>query len=205
MHARIQTVDALPDLPDLDDYLDRLVTTIAGHPGFAGLYGLRSNTGAARLVTLWATEQDAIALPDRTRAKLGPRPVEPTTDLVYEVRDDHPGTSRDATPTAAGMVWWAAMDEQTAAIGRRARRERVAGVVCAVPGVVRMLALFQPETQEPCVLTLVTEPEVVDAVRAAVDAIELPPELRWVQAPDRVERFHVGALAEGHPAVAGGR
>jgi len=203
MYARIQTVDALPDRADVDAYVDRLVVTIPTHPGFAGLYGLRSNdTAAARLVTLWDSAEDAMALPDRTRAKIGPRPVEPDTDLIYEVRDDHPGVARDATPMAATMAWWPAMDEQTAAVGRTVRRERLAPAVCAVPGVVRVLALFQPDTHEPCALGLLTAPEVAEAVRAAVDAVELPADQRWTQSPDRFERYQVSATGAGRIAGA---
>lgn len=195
MYARIQTTDRMPDLPDAEGDLKRLVDTIAGHPGFAGLYALRPpDPSGATLVTLWHTEGDASQASDRTRAELGPRRIEPTTDLLYEVRDDLAGVSADAVPTAAGMVWHRPMTEAEAEVGRRARRERIAPVVLAVPGYVRMLALFQPDAQQPCLLNLITSAEVGPALQQAAESVQLPPEEQWLRTPERVELYTVAAV-----------
>jgi hypothetical protein len=195
VYVRIQTTDEMPDQTGPDGGLKRLADTIAGHPGFAGLFALRSEVATrASLITLWHTEDDARLAPDRTREELGPRRIVPTTDLLYEVRDDDAGVSADATPTAAGMMWAAGpMSEETAAIGRRARRERIAPAIRSVPGVVRMISLFQPDTQQPCTLTLLTSAGVGIAVREAFDAIELQPDEQWLRIPARIELFSVEA------------
>lgn len=198
MYARIQTADQVPDMQGPGDF-DRLVDTIAGHPGFAGLYALQPvDSAGLRLVTLWDSEDDARNSADRTHAQLGPHPVELTTDLIYEVRDDDHGVAFDATPTAASIAWFAGpMSEARAAIGRRARRERIAPAVIAIPGVVRLISLFQADTQEPCTLSLLTSAEVGPAVRAVLDVVELAPEEGWVRNPDRTEFFGVAATAAG--------
>lgn len=202
MYARIQTIAQLPDTQARD--VDQLVDTISGHPGFAGLYALAAADGTGRsLVTLWDTEDDARHAADRTEDKLGPRPVELTTDLLYEVRDDFAGVSADQTPRAAGMIWFSGpMSEEQAAIGRQLRR-RVAPTVLAVPGFVRMLALFQPDTKEPCMLNLLTSADIAPAVQQVFAAAELKPEEQWAATPNRVELYSVEATAGAKPTNSG--
>ena len=187
MYARIQTLD----LRHAAAGREVLVDTIVGQPGCRGLYHLQpvDSTGH-RLITLWDTEDEA-----RNSADRAPRPDAPLiTDLIYEVRDDDAGVAVDAPPTAAVIGWFAGpMSEQTAAIGRRARRERIAPAMLTVPGVVRLISLFQPDTQEPCTLSLLTSADVAPAVRTALDAVELPPEEEWVRSPDHLEFFAVVA------------
>jgi hypothetical protein len=189
MYARIQTLD----FGGAAVGREALVDTIAGQPGCTGRYHLQpvDSTGQ-RLITLWETEDEA-----RNSADRAPRLDVPLiTDLIYEVRDDDAGVSFDTPPTAAVIGWFTGpMSEQTAEIGRRARRERIAPAMLMVPGVVRLISLFQPDTQEPCTLALLTSADVVPAVRTALDAIELPPEEEWVRSPDHLEFFAV--LATG--------
>jgi hypothetical protein len=67
--------------------------------------------------------------------------------------------------------------------------------VLAIPGVLRMIALFEPVTREPSVLTLLRTPDVADAVRAAVATVELPQELEFLRTPNRLERCTITEIA----------
>lgn len=95
------------------------------------------------------------------------------------------------------MIWHRPMSEADAGIGRRVRRKRIAPVMLAVPGFVRMLALFQPDTQQPCLLNLITSAEVRPALQQAAESVQLPPEEQWLRNPDRVELYTVAAVVDG--------
>lgn len=199
MYARVQTTDQLPDLQDIGEGLGRLVDTIAGHPGCAGVYVLQPIGATGRgLITLWETEDDARVSTDRTLAKLGPRSGQLTTDLLYQLHDDFAGVLSGAAPTAASMIFFTGpMNDNAAAIARRARRERVARAALAVPGYVRMIVLIQPDTQESCMLNLLASAGADEAARRATDAVQLLAEQEWLRKPDRVELYRVAATAVG--------
>jgi len=187
MHATIMTFDQ--PLPPHAPALTRLVDDLTVRPGFIDghlFYG--ASSPRSRVIALWQSAENA-----RLAAT---SPFAPAVTVVAEVRDDLPGADTGAPPSAGVLAGWAGpMDEETAAAGRAARRQRIAPVLLAIPGVLRMIALFEPVTGEPSVLTLLSTPDAADAVRAAVATVDLPPELEFLRTPDRLERCTVTQIA----------
>ena len=186
MHATIMTFDQ--PLPPHAPALTRLVDDLAVRPGFTDGHVLHgASSPRSRVIALWQNAENA-----RLAAT---SPLAPAATVVAEVRDDLPGAHIGA-PSAAVLAGWAGpMDDETAAAGRAARRQRIAPVLLAIPGVLRMIALFEPVTREPSVLTLLRTPDVADAVRAAMATVELPPDLEFLRTPDRLERCTVTEIA----------
>ena len=123
-------------------------------------------------------------------------PFAPAVTVVAEVRDDLRGADTSTPPAAAVLAGWAGpIDDETAAAGRAARRQRIAPILLAIPGVLRMIALFEPVTREPTALTLLSTLDVADAVRAAMATVELPPELEFLRTPDHLQRCTVTEIA----------
>ncbi|MGE3287361.1 MAG: hypothetical protein AB7J32_14820 [Pseudonocardia sp.] len=191
MYARIHTTHQMPDRPEHH----RPADAIAALPGFAGSYDLRQTDGTGRrVISMWTTEEEARASADHTPERLGPPSVDPATDLIYQVRDDLAGVAAADAPTHATMRFWSGpMSEQEAARGAQLRRERFAPAVLAVDGVVRMIAFFQPDTREPCLLTLTTSAESSEAAGTVGRAIPLNAEEKIRFTPVRTEYFTVGA------------
>jgi hypothetical protein len=198
MHATIMTFDQ--PLPPQAPALTRLVDDLAGRPGFTDGHVLHGGSSPrSRVIALWQNAEHA-----RLAAT---SPLAPAATVVAEVRDDLPGADTGAPPSAGVLAGWAGpMDEETAAAGRAARRQRIAPVLLAIPGVLRMIALFEPVTGEPSVLTLLSTPDVADTVRAAVATVELPPDLEFLRTPDRLERCtitQIDHLSLGEGRLAG--
>ena len=158
-------------------------------PGFTdGHLFCGASSPRSRVIALWQSAENA-----RLAAT---SPFAPAFTVVAEVRDDLRGADTGTPPAAAVLAGWAGpMDDETAAAGRAARRQRIAPVLLAIPGVLRMIALFEPVTREPSVLTLLSTLDVADAVRAAAATVELPPELEFLRTPDRLERCTVTEIA----------
>jgi hypothetical protein len=198
MHATIMTFDQ--PLPPQAPALTRLVDDLAGRPGFTDGHVLHGGSSPrSRVIALWQNAEHA--------RHAATSPLAPAATVVAEVRDDLPGADTGAPPSAGVLAGWAGpMDEETAAAGRAARRQRIAPVLLAIPGVLRMIALFEPVTGEPSVLTLLSTPDVADAVRAAVATVELPPDLEFLRTPDRLERCtitQIDHLSLGEGRLAG--
>jgi hypothetical protein len=200
MLARIATTIQVPEPQDMTRGFQLLVDTIACQPGCAGVYGLAPvDSSGSGLISLWDSAGDARRCVADDQRQPGPCPGEPAAALIYQVCADLGGISRYARPTATGMVCFTGpQSETTTAAGRRARRELIGPAVLAVPGYVRMIAPFQPETRIVCELNLLTCTEAWDAARQAADSVPRPPETHWVRHPDRVELYSVTAIGARH-------
>ncbi|GAA4894347.1 hypothetical protein [Actinomycetospora straminea] len=199
MFARFQTVSALPPTDDPDRSRRELTDILRRHAGYGGAYFLVSGSTAVRaLVTLWATEEDARAASDRTRAATGdvPRPAM-VEDTVYEVIDDEPGAAADAEPVVVAV---AAFDGPMSDAGRaatdRVHRRNIIPALQALPGTVRLMVLWDHLSRSMRALLFAADPATLDASRGAVDATDpaAGEDPALVSPPDRMERFDVGAV-----------
>lgn len=175
MYARLQSVQAVPSAVTPPEVRDRLVETIAGHPGFAGIYLLEQvDHGRGTMLTLWDTEEDARRASERTAAQLGPRPLELETDEVYEVTGDHVGL--DDRPGAAATLWLdGPLSQARVDAARFAGRERIAPALAPLPGPVRALELWQAHTRSMVVVLLATSPDTLQEIHRTVMSTELLP------------------------------
>jgi hypothetical protein len=160
MYARLQTSRAATNPPA--ESRARLVDTIAGHPGFNGLYLVEHvDGGSGALLTLWHTREDARRASERTAAQLGPRPLTLDSDDVYEVAFDWQGTASGERPGAASIFWFdGPLSDERVAAARRA--------IAGVPGMVRALDLWDPATRSAVTVSFATSPEVLDAGETAL-------------------------------------
>jgi hypothetical protein len=196
MYARLQTSHAAPPLSD--PARAQFVETVAGHPGFAGLYLLTEDGGQGALLTLWHTEEDAHRASERTAAQLGPRPVTLDSDAVYEVEDDWVGTAAGDVPVAAMSVHLdGPLSEEHLAAARFGGRERLAPAMAPLPGIVRVLALWQPQSRSIVVFTLATSRAALEESQRVVMATELLPgeDPELLPGADRTATYRVAELA----------
>lgn len=197
MFARFQTVSS-PHTDDLGARRDELTDILRRHAGYSGAYFMVSGPTAMRaLVTLWATEEDARAASDRTRAATGD-PAPPVTiheDTVYEVTEDAPGVDAGSAATVAGI---AAFDGPFSDAGKdamvRIHGGKIIPAVRALPGTVRLLFLWDRLSRSMRGLHLATDAGPLDAARNAVDATDpaAGEDPALISPPDRVERWAVG-------------
>ncbi len=175
MYARLQTSHAAASPPA--ESRAKLVDTIAGHPGFTGLYLVEHvDGGSGALLTLWHTREDARRASERTAAQLGPRPLTLDSDDVYEVAFDWQGTAAGERPGAASIFWFdGPLSDERVAAARRAIDERIVPAIAGVPGTVRTLDLWDPATRSAVTVSIATSPEVLDATETAVMSTELLP------------------------------
>ncbi|GAA4908250.1 hypothetical protein EV188_101988 [Actinomycetospora succinea] len=197
MFARFQTVSS-PHTDDLEARRGELTDILRRHAGYGGAYFMVSGPTAMRaLVTLWATEEDARAASERTRAATGDTasPVTIHEDTVYEVTEDEPGPAADAEPTVAAV---AAFDGPFSDAGRdamdRIHGGKVIPAVRALPGTVRLLFLWDRLSRSMRGLHLATDAAPLDAAGPAVDATDpaAGEDPALISPPDRVERWAVG-------------
>jgi hypothetical protein len=172
MHARLQTTRAMSEPPDPAGLFD----TLAGHPGFAGVWMLEQiGHGRGTLVTLWHTERDAVLASERTTAAQGPRPIVLETDEVYEVDDDWPGID-GVVPTVASLVWIdGPLGQEQVEATRFAGRERINPAVAGLPGVGRTIAMWQPATRSYVILSLAAGLDELEAGHRTIMSTELLP------------------------------
>jgi hypothetical protein len=197
MHARVQTVEALPSVPVAQAQARTIVDVVAGHPGFQGIYLLRP-LGTARgvMLTLWATDEDARMASERTAAVRGPRPFTLHSDETYLVEDDWSGAAAGAGPTVAGVLSFGGpISPVMHEAATRAGRDRIAPALRAMRGLVRTLALWQPQTRSALVVNFGTSIEALDAAGQAVNATELLPgeDPALLPGPDRADLHEVVA------------
>ncbi|WP_285649651.1 hypothetical protein [Actinomycetospora sp. NBRC 106375] len=196
--ARLQTVRSLPPTDDPDARRRELTDILRRQAGYSGAYFMVSGPTAVRaLLTLWATEEDARAASDRTRAAYDgtPPPVTIDEDVVYEVVEDEAGPDAGADATIAAV---AAFDGPFSDAGRaamdRIHRRHVIPALRALPGTVRGLFLWDHLSRSMRGLHLATDARPLDAARAAVEATDpaAGEDPALVSPPDRVERWAVG-------------
>ncbi|MDD7938908.1 hypothetical protein PHK61_10810 [Actinomycetospora lutea] len=197
MFARLQTVKSLPPADDPDTLRRELTDILRRHAGYSGAYFMVSGPTAMRaLVTLWATEEDARAASDRTRAAYDgtPPPVTIDEDTVYEVVEDEPGPDAAADATVAAV---AAFDGPFSDAGRaamdRIHRGHVIPVLRTLPGTVRLLFLWDRLSRSIRGLHLATDTTPFDAAREAVEATDpaAGEDPALVSPPDRVDRWDI--------------
>jgi hypothetical protein len=199
MFARLQTVAARPTDEEL---VPRIADMVSGHPGFAGL-ALLGDDGVGVLVSLWSTREDAELASERSAAVRGPRPFELTRDEIYEVDADETGAADGEEPAAAllgefdGPLSPARVDA-----ARFAGSRRLAPVLRAVPGLVRMLVLWHPTERRMAVLHLATSTAALEAVGQAVMSTKLLPgeDPALLPGPNRIARLRVAAYRTAVPS-----
>jgi hypothetical protein len=211
MYARLQTVgaakieQAVPSGTDAATARGRMIETVAGHPGFAGLYALAEvGTGLATLLTLWDTEEDAQRAPERTAAQLGPRPMTLDSDDVYEVAEVWTGAAAGETPTDAVVLHFdGPLSQQRVDAAAFAARERIEPVLTPLPGLVGGVLLWHPERRAQVMFSLATSAGALRAMQDAVMATGLLPgeDPALLPGPDRVAAHHVvDHIADHHVA-----
>ena len=195
MHARLQTVRALPDRFSRPEAADYLIKVIEGHPGFRSIH-LMLQIGSRQGVnlTLWESREDAEAAPARTRTVMGLPPFPLDHDEVYDVVSTGFGSAALEDATVCQINWFdgprsAAQIEAM----RRAGEERLRPVVESVPGFVATYVLCCPVDSGVVVLTLATSTEALDRVADAIFSTSLLPgeDPALLTGPDRIELYKV--------------
>ncbi len=203
MHARLQVTVTGATMPP--GAPDTLVDTIAGHPGFAGLYLLEQDGGGhGTLLTLWATDEDARRASERTAAQLGPRPTALASDEVYEVARQVDGAAAGEAPAAASILWFdGPLSEERIAAAARANDERIIPAVAALPGNIGAIELWDPAARSVAVVLLATTPEALAAMHDGAMATKLLPgeDPALIPEADRLEQYRVVASAIPEGAV----
>lgn len=199
MYARLQTVDlaqieqAIPAGVDPDAFRSRMVETVAGHPGFAGLYQL-TDSDTATLLTLWQTEEDARRASERTAAQLGPRPLTLVTDDVYEVTATWGGTA-EGEPAGAAVVMHfdGPVSQERLDAAEFAGRERIEPALRTVTGLVGGYLLWHAERRAQVMCTLATSNEALGRMEQTVMSTELLPgeDPDLLPGPDRLALHQV--------------
>lgn len=123
----------------------------------------------------------------------GQAAAEPAAEW-YEIEDDRPCADRDARPAVAGVIRFdGPMSEPLHAAALRAGLERIGPCLAAQPGIVRTLALWQPELRRMLAVTLAVSVEALEAAQHAVMSTELLPgeDPALLPGPDSVDLYRV--------------
>ena len=193
MFARLQTAATRPT----DESLVPLITdTIASHSGFAGLAMLAGEDGAASMISLWLTREDAELASERSAAIRGPRPIELTRDEIFEVDADEAGAAAGQEPAVAFLGEFdGPLSPARVEAARFAGTERIAPVLRKVAGLVRVLVLWHPTERRMAVLHLATSAQALQAVGQTVMSTKLLPgeDPDLLPGPDRISMLRVAA------------
>jgi len=195
MHARLQTVRALPDQFNGPEAARYLIKVLEGHPGFRSVHlMLQIGSRQGLNLTLWDSREDAEAAPARTRSVLGPPPFPYGHDEVYDVVSTGSGSAALEAAAVCQATWFdgplsAAQIEAL----RRAGEERIRPVVEPVPGFVAGYVLCRPADSGVVVLTLATSTEALERIAEAIFSTSLLPgeDPALLTGPDRVEIYKV--------------
>jgi hypothetical protein len=193
MFARLQSAATRPTD---ESVVPMLADTIASHPGFAGLAMLTGEDGAAHLISLWITREDAELAEERTAATLGPRPVELTRDEIFEVDADEAGAAAAAEPTMAFLGEFdGPLSPARVAAARFAGTERIAPALRNVAGLVRVLVFWHPTDRRMALLHLATSAEALQVIAETVMSTKLLPgeDPALLPGPDRISTLRVAA------------
>jgi hypothetical protein len=200
MYARLQMMATRP----ADEGLVPVIADmVSGHPRFAGLALLADDDGGGGLVSLWLTREDAELASERSVAIRGPRPFELTRDEIYEVDADEPGSAAGEEPAVAFLGEFdGPLSPARVEAARFAGTERLAPVLRTVPGLVRMLVLWQPTERRMAVLHLATSMAALQAVGEAVMSTKLLPDEdpALLPGPDRITLLRVAAYRAAVPS-----
>ncbi len=195
MHARLQTVRALPDRFKGPEAAGYLIKVIAGHPGFRSIHlMLQIGSRQGLNLTLWESREDAEAAPARTRSVMGPRHFPLDHDEVYDVVSTAFGSAAIEEATVCQVNWFdGPLSAAQVEAMRRAGEERLRPVVEPVPGFVANYVLCRPADSGVVVLTLAKSTEALDRVADAVFSTSLLPgeDPALLTGPDRVELYKV--------------
>jgi len=200
MFARLQTVATRPTDEGL---VPMIADLVSGHPGFAGLALLAGDDGGGGLVSLWLTREDAELASERSVAIRGPRPFELTRDEIYEVDADEPGSAAGEEPAVVFLGEFdGPLSPARVEAARFAGNQRLAPVLRTVPGLVRMLVLWNPTERRMAVLHLATSTAALEAVSEAVMSTKLLPgeDPALLPGPDRITLLRVAAYRAAVPA-----
>jgi heme-degrading monooxygenase HmoA len=195
MHARLQTVRALPDQFNSPEAAGYLIKVLEGHPGFRSVH-LMVQIGSRQglNLSLWDSREDAEAAPARSRSVMGPRPFPLDHDEVYDVVSTGFGSTALQDATVCQVTWF---DGPRSAAEleamRRAGEERIRPVVEQVPGFVASYVLYHAADSAVVVLTLATSTEALEGIADAVFSTSLLPgeDPALLTDPDRVELYRV--------------
>jgi hypothetical protein len=162
----------------------RLGRTEEGTAGAAEVCTLHRLAGADELVlSLWPTAAQAAA--------------DPTAEW-YEVEYDQPRRDRDEQPAIAALVCFdGPVSDPVHAAAKRAGTERIGPRMAEHAGLVRTLALWQPERRGMLVIMTAVSVEAVESAHRAVMATELLPDEdpALLPGPDRVDLYRVRSTA----------
>ncbi len=116
------------------------------------------------------------------------------TDDDHEVVDDWSGAAAGAEPGAATIVYFdGPLSDVAYAAAERGSRERIQPALAAVPGLVRMFALWQPKERSVAVVMLAETMDALEAAGRVVQSTTLLPgeDPALLPGPDRAVAYRV--------------
>ena len=162
----------------------RMGRTADGTTGAAEVYTLHRVAGADQLVlSLWPTAAQAAA--------------DPTAEW-YEVEYDQPRHAAGERPEVAALVCFdGPISDPVHAAAQRASTGRIGPLLAVHDGLVRSIALWQPERRSMLVIMAAVSVEAVESAHRAVMATELLPDEdpALLLDPDRVDLYRVRSTA----------
>ena len=195
MHARLQTVRALPDPFKSPEAAGYLIKVLEGHPGFHSVHlMLQIGSRQGLNLTLWDSREDAEAAPARTRSVMGGPPFALDHDEVYDVVSTAFGPTTFEDATVCQVTWFGGpLSAAQVEAMRRAGEERIRPAVEGVPGFVATYVLCHPDDSAIVVVTLAASTEALDRITDAVFSTSLLPgeDPALLTDPDRVELYKV--------------
>jgi heme-degrading monooxygenase HmoA len=195
MHARLQTVRALPDQFNSPEATAYLIEVLEKQPGFHSVHlMLQIGSRQGLNLTLWDSREDAEAAPARTRSVMGPRQFPLDHDEVYDVVSTAFGSTALKDATVCQVTWFGGpLSAAQVEAMRRAGEERIRPAVERVPGFVATYVLCHPADSAVVVVTLATSTEALERITDAVFSTSLLPgeDPALLTDPDRVELYRV--------------
>lgn len=162
----------------------RMGRTEEGTAGATEVYTLRRLAGADELVlSLWPAAAQAAA--------------DPTAEW-YEVEGDWPRRDHGEQPTVAALVCFdGPVSDPVHAAARRAGAERIAPRMADHEGLVRSMALWQPERRGMIVIMTAVSVEALESAQQAVMSSTLLPDEdpALLPGPDHVDIYRVRSTA----------
>jgi hypothetical protein len=154
---------------------------LAGEPGFLAAYLLEKvGLGQPEVLSFWAQ----------------------STATDHEVVDDWSGPAAGKPPTAALVLHFdGPLSPAAYAAGQRAGRDRIQPALAAVPGIVRLVSLWQPQDRSVSVVNLAESMDALEAGSRAANSTTLLPgeDPALLPGPDRVEAYRVVSLIGPRP------
>jgi hypothetical protein len=133
-------------------------------------------------------------------AAVGARRGTVVRDEVYEVLHEVTGPSAASRPAAATLLDFdGPISPARVGAAERGFHDRLKPIIAQLPGVIRVVVLWQPETSAQVVLNVVDSLDTLSRAERAINSAELLPgeDIALLPGPDRVAIHTVTATFEG--------